>query len=123
MLRRVSVHAALLSEAPETYVCTDMSATKLESAVDPDFKNLNTAYRDYAIAGIRHMDHLADMADGGEKRIVRRHATSLRRALRLAEDSEERLGRLLERHAEEWQGYLSSLGAGSFVHKWIRADR
>ena len=123
ILRRVSVHAALLSEDPETYVCTDMSAATLESAVDPDFKSLNTAYRDYAIAGIRHMDHLADMAHSRERRIVRRHATSLRRALRRAEDSEERLVRLLERHAEEWQGYLSSLGARSFVQKWIRGDR
>ena len=123
MLRRVSVHAARLSEDPETYVCTDMSAATLESAVDPDFKNLNTAYRDYAVAGIRHMDHLADMADGRERRIVRRHATSLRRVLPHAEDSEERLVRLLERHAEEWQGYLSSLGAGSFVQKWIRGAR
>jgi hypothetical protein len=33
------------------------------------------------------------------------------------------LVRLLERHAEEWQEYLSSLGAGSFVHKWIRGNR
>ena len=123
MLRRVSVHAAGLSEDPETYVCTDMSATTLESAVDPDFKNLNTAYRNYAIAGVRHMDDLADMANGRERRIVRRHAVSLRHVLRLTGDSEGRLIRLVERHADEWKGYLNSLGSGSFVRNWIRGDR
>ena len=124
MLRRVSVHAAGLSEDPETYVCTDMSAAKLESAVDPDFKHLNTAYRDYAIAGARHMENLAEMADGrARRRIVRRHATSLRRVLRLSGDAEERLIRLLECHADEWKRYLNSLGAGSFVQNWIRGDR
>ena len=124
MLRRVSVHAAGFSEDPETYVCTDMSAAALESAVDPDFKHLNTAYRNYAIAGVRHMDDLAEMADGrARRRIVRRHAASLRRVLRLTGDSERRLIRLLERHADEWKGYLNSLEAGSFVKNWIRGDR
>ena len=124
MLRRVSVHAAGLSEDPDTYVCTDMSAATLESAVDPDFKRLNTAYREYAIAGVRHMDDLAEMADGGaRRRIVRRHAASLRRVLRSTGDAEERLICLLERHADEWKRYLDSLGAGSFVKNWIRGER
>jgi len=117
----LSVHAAGLSEDPETYVCSDMSAATLESAVDPDFKHLNTAYREYAIAGVRHMDDLAEMADGGGQRmIVRRHAASLRRVLRPGGDAEERLVRLLGRHADEWRRYLNSLGAGSFVRNWIR---
>ena len=122
MLRRVSVHAAGLSEPRETYVCTDIRAATLESAVDPDFKKLNSAYRDYAIAGIRHMDALADMAHRGARRIVRRHATSLGRALRLTEDAEDPLVGLLERHADEWKGYLRSLGADSFVKKWVRGE-
>ena len=69
------------------------------------------------------MDDLADMANGRERRIVRRHAVSLRRVLRLTGDSEGRLIRLVERHADEWKGYLNSLGAGSFVRNWIRGDR
>jgi len=120
MLRRVSVQAAGLSEDPETYVCIDMSAATLESAVDPDVKNLNTAYRDYAIAGVRHMDDLAQMADRRERRFVRRHGASLRRIPRVTEDAARRLVRLLERHADEWKRYLNSLGAGSFVRHWIR---
>ncbi len=124
LLRRVSVHAAGLSEDPETYVCTDMSATTLKSAVDTDFKGLNTAYRDYAIAGVRYMDDLAEMADGrARRRIVRQHAGELQRVLQLTGDPEGRLVRLLERHADEWKGYLNSLGAGSFIRNWIRGDR
>ena len=124
MLRRVSVHAASLSEDPETYVCTDMSAATLQSAVDPGFKRLNDAYRAYAIAGIRYMDHLAEMADGRRRRrTVRRHAALLQRALRTDANLEERLVRLLQRHAVEWKRYLGSLGAGSFVNNWIRGAR
>ena len=37
ILRRVSVHAAGLTEAPETYVTTDMTAKTLEEAIDKDF--------------------------------------------------------------------------------------
>jgi len=120
MLRRVSVHAAGLSEDPETYVCTDINAATLESAVDPDYGHLNCAYRDYAIAGVRHMDDLADMADSQNRRIVRRHATSLTRVRPHTEDAEERLVRLLVRHADEWNRYLTSLGASSFVRDWVR---
>ena len=123
MLRRVSVHAAGLSEDPETYVCTDMSAATLAAAVDPDFKHLNAAYQNYAIGGVRHMDELAEMADGRLRGIVGRHAATLRRVLPRTGDPEERLIRLLERHADEWKGYLDSLGAGSFVKNWIRGDQ
>ena len=114
-------HWREVARRAETYVCTDMSAATLESAVGPDFKHLNTAYREYAIAVVRHVDDLAEMADGGaRRRIVRRHAASLRRVLRLTGDSEEHLIRLLERHAYEWKRYLNSIGVGLFVQNWIR---
>lgn len=76
-----------------------------------------------AIAGIRHMDDLADMANGRAGRIVRRHATSLERVLPPTGSANDRLVGLLERHADEWRTYLRSLGAGSFVKKWVRGDR
>ena len=122
MLRRVSVHAAGLSESPENYVCTNMRAATLESAVDPNFNRLNSAYRGYAIAGVRHMDDLAHLADPGARRIVKRHATLLGRALRRDEDAEASLVGLLERHADEWRDFLRSLGADSFVKKWLWCD-
>lgn len=123
MLRRVSVHAAGLTEDPETYICTDMNANTLETAVDPDFKHPDGAYRDYAIAGVRHMADLAAMADGNVRPIVRRHAKSLGRVIAGVEDIEGRMVRLLERHADEWWDFLSSLRPSSFVKHWVRSDR
>ncbi len=122
MLRRVSVHAAGLAEDPEIYVCTDMSAATLQSAVHRDFKHLNGAYREYAIAGVLHMHHLAAMADPGVRGIVRRHALSLRPILRTKVDIEERVVALLEKHADEWRDYRSALKPSSFVNQWIRRN-
>jgi hypothetical protein len=38
---------------------------------------MNKAFRQYAIAGVLHMDHLADMAGTEARSQVRRHATTL----------------------------------------------
>lgn len=124
MLRRVSVHAAGLTEKPEVYVANDMSAKTLEEAVDNKFTKLNTAFREYAIAGVLHMDHLADMAEADALPIVKRHATLIAPALHLSvEDAERELSSLLDRHAEEWRNYLDSLGPHSFVKQWVRSSQ
>ena len=124
ILRRVSVHAAGLTEAPETYVATDMSAKTLEEAVDKDFTRQTPAFREYAIAGVLYMDHLADMAEPDAAPFVKRHATLLAPALGLSrEETEERLSAFLRKHAVEWKNYLDSLGGGSFVKLWVRTDR
>ena len=124
MLRRVSVHAAGRTESRDTYVCADMTAATLEAAVDPGFTRMNRAYREYAVAGILHMDHLADMANADARSQVRRHAALMAPALDLLpEDAEERLAALLNRHAEEWKSYMGSLGAHSFVKQWARIEQ
>ena len=69
------------------------------------------------------MDDMADMADDEARPIVGRHAALLGNVLRRAEDVEDRLVGLLERHADEWKEFLRSLGADSFVKKWVRSDR
>ena len=124
MLRRVSVYAAGLSEAPDTYVCTDMRAETLERAVDPDFTRMTGAYRDYGIAGVLHMDHLAAMARRDFRPFVARHASLLARPLgHSRHQTQELLQQLLDRHAEEWSRYLGSLGAHSFVRQLVRGNR
>lgn len=123
MLRRVAVHAAGLEELPETYVLMDMKARRLEQGVDPDFDatKLNQAFRDYAIAGVLHMQHLADMAESRLRPEVERHATLLAPALGISrEETFDRLRKLLQKHAEEWRSYTTSLGAHSYAMKWIR---
>ena len=121
MLRRVSVHAAGLMESPDVYVCTDMTAPTLERAIDPAFTRRSAAFREYAIAGVLHMDHLAEMANPDAASLVKRHALFLGPALGLEPPvAAERLTALLSRHAEEWSSYLDSAGAKSFIRQWAR---
>jgi 7-cyano-7-deazaguanine synthase in queuosine biosynthesis len=120
MLRRVSVHAAGLTEDPETYVAINMSAKTLEEAIDKDFTRLSSGFQEYGIAGALYMDHLADMAEPDAAPLIRRHATLLASAIGLSRiETEERLKVLLCKHAEEWKNYFSSLGGHSFVKRWV----
>ena len=122
MLRRLSVHAAGLSEDADAYVCTDMSAATLQAAVDHDFRHLTNRYREYAIAGALHMDHLADMASADARSNLKRHAALLGPALNItAAEAEARLAELMEKHAEEWSDYLRSAGKKSFIKQWARS--
>ncbi len=119
MLRRQSVHAAGLSEARSTYVCTDLNAPSLETAVDPKFKRLNGAYRKYAIAGTRHLADLANLANPEKRPSLQRHADFLGRLLPGRVDVEPFLTRLIEKHASEWAEFLNSLRAESFLRQWV----
>ncbi|MEW5704421.1 MAG: 7-cyano-7-deazaguanine synthase [Pseudomonadota bacterium] len=124
MLRRVSVHAAGLEEDAGTYICTDMSAETLEAAVDPKFTRMSPAFRAYAVAGVLHMDHFADLAEEDGKPIIRRHAKLVAPAIgRSVEDTERQLAGLVSRHREEWKSFMSSLGARSFIRQWSRIEK
>jgi 7-cyano-7-deazaguanine synthase in queuosine biosynthesis len=124
MLRLVSVQAAGLTEQPETYVCTDMSATTLKERVDPGFAKVNAAFEHYAIAGALHMDHLADMAREDSKTLVKRHAGLLGPALGLPPvEAEQKLASLLNRHAQEWKNYVNAQGEHSFLRQWTRSGQ
>lgn len=124
LLRRMSVHAAGLTEPDDTYVCTDLGATSLEGGIAPQFTRFTPAFREYALAGVLHMDHLADMADADSAPAVRRHARALAPVIGIpAEDAERRLATLLNHHAGEWKDYMVSLGANSFIKQWARCVR
>ena len=121
MLRRLSVHAAGLRESPETYVWENLSAGTFEGGVAAGFTSMTKALREYAIAGVLHMDHLAELSGSPEHaECIRRNASQIAPILGLApEDAEERLSRLLCQHALEWRNFIRSLDANSFVAKWI----
>jgi 7-cyano-7-deazaguanine synthase in queuosine biosynthesis len=120
-LRRMSVHAAGLAEEPHIYICTDLTAPSLTDAIHPDFTRRGRAFEQYAIAGVLHLDHLADMARAEARPAVRRHAVLTGMALGIsAGEAEEKLVSMLERHAAEWSNFVSDLGAHSFVRKWTR---
>lgn len=121
MLRRVSVHAAGLAEKPEVYVSTNMAARTIEEALDPTFTRFSPAFRTYAIAGVLHMDHLAEMSKPDAARVVKRHALFLGPALGLdPKIAAENLSALLQRHAAEWSSYLDHVGKTSFIMQWAR---
>lgn len=119
MLRRLSVHAAGLEEPQTGYVWENLRAPTLEEGAAAGFTQMTGAMRDYAIAGVLHLDHLAALADSP------RHAPMVRRVSRevanaLHQDAEEAklgLSNLLQRHRAEWLAFLDWLGPASFVTK------
>jgi hypothetical protein len=124
MLRRLSVHAAGLTEDPDVYICKDMNAASVCEAVDPRFTHCNAAFEQYALGGVLHLDDLAAMARSDEQVAIRRHAVLLAPAMYLSADGVERnLSLLLARHALEWKNYLKDLGPNSFVRKWTRTNQ
>jgi hypothetical protein len=124
MLRRMSIHAAGLTEEPGIYICTDLTAASLDEAIHPDFTRRSAAFGQYAIAGALHLDHMADMASVEARPAVRRHAVLTGAALGIsAEEAEKSLVGMLERHAAEWNSFIDDLGARSFVRKWTRKSQ
>lgn len=121
MLRRLSVHAAGLQENVDNYICTDLSASSLEDAVHKDFSHGGGAYREYAIAGTLHLDHLADMSGKHSRSIVKRHASLIGQALSISTpEAQEKLQKMLDTHAWEWARFVQSHDRNSFFRQWTR---
>jgi hypothetical protein len=123
MLRRLSVHAAGLSEAPETYIWEDLSVASFENGAVAGFRK-TPAQRNYAIAGSLHLDHLAGLQRSRVYRptlesYIQQVAAALGRP-RL--EVETGLNRLLSRHEYEWRSFTKSLGPNSFVSRWIEVE-
>ena len=123
LLRRMSVHAAGTCEVRETYVWENLSATRFEDGAAPAFMRRapTGALHEYAIAGVLHLDHLANL-----RRFpicaaaIGRQAYLLDRSLGLDErDTQTKLEGMLQRHEEEWRGFIDFLGPRSFVAQWI----
>jgi hypothetical protein len=123
MLRRLSVHAAGLSENPETYVWENLSATRFEAGTATGFTRITKAMREYAIAGTLHLDHLSGLRRSPvHARSLKRHALNLSQALGISRsEAEAGLNRLLEQHETEWSAFMRSLGPDSFVSGWTWA--
>lgn len=128
MLRRMSVHGAGLSEPAERYVWTDLSARTFESGAAPSYREKNKitrASREYAIAGALHLDHMAGLPGAaGESGALDLAASQLALALGLTRgNARHQLGRLLQQHRTEWEGFMGSLGPNSFVADWAMRGR
>ncbi len=126
MLRRLSVHAAGLKEAKETYVWENLSAPTFEAGAAAAFgrKKITAAMREYAIAGTLHLDHLAGILDSpANAPKLDLAADQLADALGISEDqSRENLNRMLRQHSREWKNFMESLGKNSFIREWAGAQ-
>ena len=117
MLRRMSMFTAGIEEPADTYIWERLSAARLEDGVAEGFDGITLALRGYAVAGVLHMDHLAELAESSL------HARTLRRVARETAEAldgdpqagEQQLCAMLERHAAEWRAFRKSLGPDSFV--------
>lgn len=122
MLRRLSVHAAGLTEAKETYIWEDLSASTLERGAAANFprKKITSAMRQYAIAGALHLDHLAGILDSpANAPKLDLTAYQLGESFGITEEqARKKLNRLLQQHSREWKDFMTSLGKNSFIHDW-----
>lgn len=121
MLRRLSVHAAGLAESQETYVWETLKAPSFERGIAESFENITPALRQYALAGVLHMEHFSLIRDSAQHEMLKRRATSeLARSLSEPLDVVSAgLERLLKQHAGEWSAFKNDLGPRSFVREWI----
>lgn len=127
MLRRLSVHAAGLTEPKENYVWEDLSTRTFEAGAASAFGKcrITPAMREYAIAGALHLDHLAEMLDSpANAPTLELAAYQLSDTLSLSENEARRkLDRLLQQHSREWRQFMSSLGKDSFICHWASGVR
>ena len=59
LLRRMSMHAAGLVDFKETFIWQDLSTPNFKNGAAPGFSQITGALREYGIAGVLHLDHLA----------------------------------------------------------------
>lgn len=121
MLRRLSVHAAGLTEAKETYVWEDLSASTFEGGASAAFEHITKAQREYAIAGALHLDHLASLQKSPiNKGTIDLTIAQLSRSRGASQDAiRASMNRLLNQHESEWMNFLDALGPDSFVANWV----
>jgi hypothetical protein len=122
MLRRMSVHAAGLSEPNTAYVWENLGASAFRQGAAASFpgKKITEKLRQYAIAGCLHLDHLAALLESpANQGSLELQAFQLGRVMDLPEPEVlMKLHHLLNQHASEWKGFVHSLGENSFVADW-----
>lgn len=125
MLRRLSVHAAGLSEPDDTYVWETLRSPTFADGAAKSFAHMTPALREYAIAGVLHLEHFASIRNSFEYDLLKRRTTSeLARSLPDApEVVGEGLDRLVQRHAAQWSAFVNDLGGASFVREWIETTQ
>ena len=117
LLRRLSVHAAGLTESAGTYMFEDLTAGTLDEGIAHGFKKLGPKQRRYADAGVLHLDHLAAFQHAPlHAPALRRNVSQLSEVLEMpAADVEVSMRRFLMQHQKEWNAFRESLSDASFI--------
>ncbi len=123
MLRRVSVHAAGLKEGDNIYLWNNLDAATFEDGAEKEFSRVTSALREYALAGVLHLEHFAALQQSAQYTLVKRRALGeLARSLNEpVETIGDRFSRLLRQHALEWSAFKEGLSETSFVRNWVNA--
>ncbi len=119
LLRRMSMHAANITEPTNMYVVQDLANEDLQKALT---KIHVKAYRktmiDYGIAGVRHLQLFADMAAVSDEEL-RPYVIELTKVVGSKEEETlQNLRGLLMAHANEWKAFLKTQGEKSFIQTW-----
>jgi hypothetical protein len=126
MLRRMSIHAAGLTESKQTYVWENLSARKFDDGAAPSFprEKITGKLRQYAIAGSLHLDHLAGVpSSASNAHALSLTVSQLSRSLNINDAKlRPRLHRMLIKHGQEWKTFMESLGRNSFIADWVPAS-
>lgn len=122
LLRRLSVHAAGANEAQDHYVWEHLNSPDFETAATKSFdrKKITKSMREYAIAGVLHLDQLASLRHSSLNAADLEFATlELAHACGLPpHTTADQLSGLLIQHEREWLEFMSCLSPNSFLHQW-----
>ncbi|WP_031215127.1 7-cyano-7-deazaguanine synthase [Mesorhizobium sp. LSJC285A00] len=123
MLRRLSVHAADLVEPSSNYIWESLSASDFADGANAGFEasRITPALREYAIAGVLHLDHLAELRRSEEYGLVKgRFLNQLAHALdQSPAEIMNKMDGMLSQHELEWSAFVSSIGKQSFINAWL----
>lgn len=121
MLRRLSVHASGLTEDRETYIWENLASPTFEEGAGSAVEHITKSKREYAIAGVLHLEHLAGLQKSAmDKVAIDLAVTELSRSRGMAVDAtRSAMTRLLNQHESEWMNFLDALGPNSFVTAWV----
>jgi len=124
LLRRMSMHAAGLADHKETFIWRDLSMPEFCKGAAPGFSRITGALREYGIAGVLHLDHMAALTGQRHAAAIDHHVFKLARPLGLTEDEvRSKLLRVLNKHQEEWHAFMDMVGSRSFLAGWAHGRR
>lgn len=124
LLRRLSLHAAGVDEATDTYVVSNLATSERGDALSAIPQKADRDIMiEYGSVGARHLQHLAEMS-GLPDDDLRVHASQIAAATGEAyEEALIKLRTMLLVHAEEWRAFLFAQGEESFLKSWMDGGR